>query len=155
MRESELEDENSVSIVEVCRNLVKHLSQEEFRMLRFCLGVNVGSAHLVEEHPAILAIRSFIEGYRDTLKKLFVFFKTHKQNELDENELDEMAHECLTFIKENFDFSQDGKLKPKVIFEIMLDSGLLNSAHLTQTNSPSQVGTYWSKPVSSAFDLTL
>ena len=46
-------------------------------------------------------------------------------NDIDKEELDQLAHECLSFIKDNFAFYRHGQLKPIVLKEIVENQELM------------------------------
>ncbi|XP_063727462.1 uncharacterized protein LOC134855009 [Symsagittifera roscoffensis] len=105
MRDCPIEDENKINIVEITDQIVRYLSEEEFHMFRFCLGLQIDHAvpPKLEEHTRLFS-RLLLVSAR-LLKKIFTFFRkvenqseiddiylTEKKRNLQQTELDQGSH---------------------------------------------------------------
>ena len=75
MRDCPIEDENKINIVEITDQIVRYLSEEEFHMFRFCLGLQIDHAvpPKLEEHTRLFSRLLLVSARRIIAKEMDEF----------------------------------------------------------------------------------
>ena len=72
MRDCPIEDENKINIVEITDQIVRYLSEEEFHMFRFCLGLQINHPvpPKLQEHTRLFSRLLLVSARRIIAKEM-------------------------------------------------------------------------------------